>query len=157
MARSFGNWKMLAAAAFVVLFSGLACAQTEIVFDTAQMTLHTASGDHEITVEVAVTNEQRQRGLMYRTDLAPDHGMIFDLGVPRTASMWMANTLIPLDMIFIRADGSVAGFYEDAEPRSKRVIASREPVKYVLELKGGQAKAYGLKPGDTVTGPALKQ
>ena len=75
----------------------------------------------------------------------------------REPAMWMKNTLIPLDMVFIRTDGSVAGYYEKAEPGSKRVIASREPVKYVLELAGGQAQAYGLKPGDTVTGPALKQ
>ncbi|WP_180897434.1 DUF192 domain-containing protein [Martelella soudanensis] len=156
MTRSFGNWKMLAAA-FLLLFSGLALAQTEVAFDTSELTLHTATGDHEIVVELAETEQQRQRGLMYRTGLAPDHGMIFDLGQPRAASMWMANTLIPLDMVFIRADGSVAGFHEEAEPGSKRVIASREPVKYVLELAGGQAQAYGLKPGDTVTGPALKQ
>ena len=156
MRRTFGNWKMLAAA-FLLLFGGLAVAQTEITFETSQLTLHTATGDHEIVVELADTEQQRQRGLMYRTELAPDHGMIFDLGPPRTASMWMANTLIPLDMVFIRTDGSVAGFYEQAEPGSKRVIASREPVKYVLELAGGQAQAYGLKPGDTVTGPALKQ
>ena len=156
MRRTFGNWKMLAAA-FLLLFGGLAVAQTEITFETSQLTLHTATGDHEIVVELADTEQQRQRGLMYRTELAPDHGMIFDLGQPRTASMWMANTLIPLDMVFIRTDGTVAGFYEEAEPGSKRVIASREPVKYVLELAGGQAQAYGLKPGDTVTGPALKQ
>ncbi|MEO1985105.1 MAG: DUF192 domain-containing protein [Martelella sp.] len=156
MKRTFGNWKMLAAA-FLLLFGGLAVAQTEITFETSRLTLHTETGDHEIVVELADTEQQRQRGLMYRTELAPDHGMIFDLGQPRTASMWMANTLIPLDMVFIRTDGSVAGFYEQAEPGSKRVIASREPVKYVLELAGGQAQAYGLKPGDTVTGPALKQ
>ncbi|AQZ52402.1 DUF192 domain-containing protein [Martelella mediterranea] len=156
MKRTFGNWKMLAAA-FLLLFGGLAVAQTEITFETSRLTLHTATGDHEIVVELAETEQQRQRGLMYRTELAPDHGMIFDLGQPRTASMWMANTLIPLDMVFIRTDGSVAGYYEQAEPGSKRVIASREPVKYVLELAGGQAQAYGLKPGDTVTGPALKQ
>ncbi|MAU20584.1 MAG: hypothetical protein CMH13_08620 [Martelella sp.] len=145
------------AAAFLLLFGGLAVAQTEITFETSRLTLHTETGDHEIVVELADTEQQRQRGLMYRTELAPDHGMIFDLGQPRTASMWMANTLIPLDMVFIRTDGSVAGYYEKAEPGSKRVIASREPVKYVLELAGGQAQAYGLKPGDTVTGPALKQ
>ena len=156
MRRTFGNWKMLAAA-FLLLFGGLAVAQTEITFETSRLTLHTETGDHEIVVELADTEQQRQRGLMYRTELAPDHGMIFDLGQPRTASMWMANTLIPLDMVFIRTDGTVAGFYEEAEPGSKRVIASREPVKYVLELAGGQAQAYGLKPGDTVTGPALKQ
>ncbi|MCD1634558.1 DUF192 domain-containing protein [Martelella mediterranea] len=156
MKRTFGNWKMLAAA-FLLLFGGLAVAQTEITFETSRLTLHTETGDHEIVVELAETEQQRQRGLMYRTELAPDHGMIFDLGQPRTASMWMANTLIPLDMVFIRTDGTVAGFYEEAEPGSKRVIASREPVKYVLELAGGQAQAYGLKPGDTVTGPALKQ
>lgn len=156
MALSFGKWKILAAA-FVLLFSGFAVAQTEISFETAKLTLHTVTGDHLLTVELAETEPQRQRGLMYRTALKPDHGMIFDLGAPRPASMWMANTLIPLDMIFIRSDGSVAGFYENAEPGSKRVIASREPVKYVLELAGGQAQAYGIAPGDTVSGPALKQ
>lgn len=156
MTRFFGIRTMLAAA-FCLILGGLALAQSEITFDTSSLTLHTASGDHEIVVEMALTEPQRQRGLMYRTALEPDHGMIFDLGEPRQATMWMANTLIPLDMVFIRADGSVEGYYEGAEPGSKRVISSEEPVKYVLELAGGQVQAYDLKPGDTISGPALPQ
>ncbi|AJY47077.1 DUF192 domain-containing protein [Martelella endophytica] len=147
---------LIAAFAFLTL-TAAAGAQEPVHFPSSELTLHTASGDHDIVVEVAETPAQRQRGLMYRTELAEDHGMIFLFGTDKPVSMWMANTLIPLDMVFIRADGSVAGYHENAEPRSERIIASDEPVRYVLELGGGEAKAYDLKPGDMVTGPALSE
>ncbi|MBB4120767.1 DUF192 domain-containing protein [Martelella radicis] len=141
---------------FALLPAGAGLAQDQTVrFPVSELTLHTENGDYPIAVEVATSSPQRQRGLMFRTELARDHGMIFDFGVDRPASMWMANTLIPLDMVFIRADGTVSGYHENAVPGSKAVISSSEPVRYVLELGGGEAAAYGLKSGDRVTGPAL--
>ncbi|TNB46543.1 DUF192 domain-containing protein [Martelella lutilitoris] len=141
---------------FALLASGMVLAQSAAVrFPVSQLTLHTKTGDYPIVVEVAKDPLQRQRGLMFRTELARDHGMIFDLGVDRPASMWMANTLIPLDMVFISADGRVSGFHENAVPESKAIITSDEPVRYVLEIGGGEAATYGLRPGDRVSGPAL--
>ncbi|WP_319520329.1 DUF192 domain-containing protein [uncultured Martelella sp.] len=149
---------LFAAVFLLALFvsASLVTAQdNDIVFPTSELTLHTESGDYPLVVEVATSSPQRQRGLMYRTALERGHGMIFDFGQSRPASMWMANTLIPLDMVFIRADGTVSGFHEQAEPESKAIISSSEPVRYVLEIGGGEAEAYGLKPGDTVSGPAI--
>lgn len=141
--------------ALVIVATAASVSAAEIEFPVSSLTLNTESGSHPITVEVAKTPEQRQRGLMFRTELDADKGMIFDFGQTRPASMWMANTLIPLDMVFIRADGSVASIHANAEPESKAIISSKEPVLYVLELAGGQAAAYSLEAGDTVTGPAL--
>ena len=150
--------KRFAALFFVVfVLSGVAAAQEDVVFPVSTLTLNTETGAHEIAVEVATTPAERQRGLMYRTALAKDHGMIFNFGKTRTASMWMVNTLIPLDMVFIEADGTVAGYHENAEPGSKRIIVSSKPVRYVLELGGGEAATYHLQPGDRVSGPALGQ
>nr|WP_272210881.1 DUF192 domain-containing protein [Marinicella sp. W31]MDC2876798.1 DUF192 domain-containing protein [Marinicella sp. W31] len=143
---------------FLFLSAGVVAAQSdEIRFPVSELTLHTESGDYPLVVEVATSSAQRQHGLMYRTELAGGQGMIFDFAVPRPASMWMANTLIPLDMVFIRADGTVSDIYENAQPLSKRVISSSEAVRYVLEIGGEQAALYGLKPGDSVSGPALDE
>ena len=133
-----------------------ATAAEEIAFSTSEITLHTEHGDHELIVELARTDSERQRGLMYRTELDADTGMLFDFGTTRPASMWMANTLIPLDMVFISEDGVVSGIHQEAEPESKAIIRSDEPVRYVLEIGGGEAAKYGLKSGDVVTGPAMK-
>jgi uncharacterized protein len=101
-------------------------------------------------VEVARTPEQQEIGLMWRTSLAPDKGMIFIFQAPRQANFWMENTLIPLDMLFIRADGRIANIIENAMPLTRTLRASDGPVKAVLELAGGSAARLGLKPGDRV-------
>ncbi|QQM28809.1 DUF192 domain-containing protein [Martelella lutilitoris] len=157
MKRGLGNRALAVLIGLVaILAAGMASAEDDVVlFPVSQLTLHTETGDFPLVVEVARDPRQRQRGLMYRTELAADRGMIFDFGQTRPASMWMANTLIPLDMVFIRADGTVSGFHENAVPGSKAVISSSEPVRYVLEIGGGKAESYGLKPGDRVSGPAL--
>jgi uncharacterized protein len=120
------------------------------------VTIVTASGTHDYTVELALTAEQRAVGLMNRESMAEDHGMLFRFETVRPITMWMRNTLIPLDMIFIREDGTVAGFHENAEPLSESIIASPEPVKFVLELNGGKAAEIGLAPGDTVQHPFMQ-
>ena len=113
-------------------------------------TIETRSGPVEFTVEIAVTADERAKGLMYRTELAPDAGMLFDFAVPQPVYMWMKNTYIPLDMLFIRADGRIARIAADTTPLSTRTIESGEPVRGVLELPAGTAEARGIGVGDMV-------
>ena len=93
---------------------------------------------------------------MFRTGMAENDGMLFVYNKPQDLSMWMHNTYLPLDMVFMRADGTIARIEANAEPLSDRVIASGSPVKAVLELKAGTAQRLGLKAGDRVDSPALK-
>ena len=92
---------------------------------------------------------------MFRQRLPEDRGMLFDFGEPRPVSMWMKNTYIPLDMIFIRADGTIRRIAANTEPLSERTVPSSGAVRYVLEVIGGTAKKLGIEPGDKVSGPAL--
>jgi uncharacterized protein len=105
---------------------------------------------HRFTVEVAATPEQQTMGLMYRNKLGPDRGMIFPFDQPRDASFWMRNTLIPLDMIFVRADGSIANIEANTVPYSEEPVHSAGPVAAVLEIAGGRSAELGIKAGDTV-------
>lgn len=115
------------------------------------LTITTAEGkSHRFTVEVAATEAQQARGLMFRATLAPDAGMIFPMSPPRYASFWMKNTVIPLDMIFIRADGRIARIAAETTPFSLLPVDSGEPVAAVLELAGGRAAQLGLAEGDKV-------
>lgn len=118
--------------------------------ETTPLSIETQSGRHDFQVEMAVTPAERGRGLMYRQSMAPDAGMLFDFGVDDEASMWMQNTFIPLDMIFITADGTVHRIAADTTPFSTEIISSRGPVRAVLELNAGKAREIGLRAGDTV-------
>jgi len=109
-----------------------------------------AHASHRFRVSVATRPEDRQRGLMYVMDMRPDQGMLFELGEPRVASMWMKNTPLPLDMLFIRADGSISSIVRDTEPYSRTPIHSNEPVAAVLELLGGTCDRLGINVGDVV-------
>ncbi|WP_294215995.1 DUF192 domain-containing protein [uncultured Sphingomonas sp.] len=120
------------------------------------ITIASANGTHNFTVERAVTPAEQERGLMYRTDLKPDGGMLFwpyppEGGGPRQASFWMKNTPTPLDILFIRADGTIATIAENTVPFSETPVLSREPVAAVLELVGGRAADLGIAEGDKVT------
>jgi uncharacterized protein len=117
----------------------------------SELEIHTASAKSiAFKVEVAQTPEEQTRGLMFRESLAPNHGMIFPMDPPREASFWMRNTVIPLDMIFIRADGSIARIAAETVPYSLIPVSSGEPVAAVLEISGGQAAALGIAENDTV-------
>lgn len=130
--------------AFVVapLFSGPVLAGTAVVV--------TDSGTHEFQVELAETPDARAQGLMHRRSMAPDAGMLFDFKRSEQVHFWMKNTYISLDMVFIRADGTVARIEHAATPLSTDVVPSGEPVQFVLEVIAGTAKRIGLKPGDRV-------
>jgi len=113
----------------------------------------TASGTHTFTVEIAETPAQKERGLMFRRTLADDAGMLFPYTPPQEIAMWMRNTYISLDMVFIRADGTVHRIEKGTQPFSERVIASGGDVLAVLEIRAGIADRIGLKPGDRVVHP----
>ena len=114
------------------------------------LTIATEDGATMFTVEIADTDSLRERGLMFRQRLPEDRGMLFDFGQPRPVAMWMKNTYVPLDMVFIRADGTVAYVAENTVPKSLEAIGVREPMRAVLELAAGTAKRIGLRAGDTV-------
>ena len=115
------------------------------------LTVTTASGQrHPFRVEVAATSEQQRQGLMFRTEMGPDEGMIFPFAQTRMASFWMRNTVIPLDIIFIGPDRKVLNIAENAVPYSLDSRASIAPAMAVLELNGGRAAELGIGPGATV-------
>ncbi len=112
--------------------------------------IHTASGDHAFSVEVMRTDTERARGLMFRRFLPRDRGMLFDFKTEQPVMMWMKNTYLPLDMVFISHDGVVVNVAENTEPLSERIIPSGAPTYAVLEINAGVANSIGLKPGDRV-------
>jgi uncharacterized membrane protein (UPF0127 family) len=119
-------------------------------FAKSPLVIDTSAGPQHFTVDLALSPEQQQQGLMFRQSLAADAGMLFDFGATRPATFWMKNTLIPLDMLFIAADGHIADFHERAVPLSEAVIESKVPVRAVLELNGGSVARLGIHRGDLV-------
>jgi len=117
------------------------------------LTIHSTTGDHRFTVEVAATPGQQETGLMFRRSLAGDRGMIFPCDPPQDVAFWMKNTLIPLDMVFIRADGTIARIAANTVPESLEPVPSGEPVAAVLEIRGGRAAELGIREGDRVDCP----
>jgi len=138
------------ALAMVMLSAAVACsaADNHAVF-------HTAKGDFGFTIEIADTEAQRERGLMFRTTLAPDAGMLFDYHKEQQASFWMQNTLIPLDMIFIGSDGVVKTIHVNARPMDTTSIPSEVPIRFVMEIAGGRSLEIGLKVGDRFEQPRV--
>ncbi|WP_431521373.1 DUF192 domain-containing protein [Blastomonas fulva] len=114
------------------------------------LTIQSSGKTHRFTVEVAGTSQEQAQGLMFRTELAPDAGMIFPFPSLKPASFWMKNTVIPLDIIFVRADGSIESIAANTTPYSLDAVSSQGPVAAVLELAGGRAAQLGIKPGDIV-------
>jgi uncharacterized membrane protein (UPF0127 family) len=114
------------------------------------LVIDTAAGQVKFDVEVAGDWRSQEYGLMNRKYLAKNAGMIFDFHIPAMTSFWMKNTLIPLDMIFIRQDGTISSVAPDAVPMSLSSIPSTEPVRAVLEINGGEAAKLGIYPGQKV-------
>jgi uncharacterized protein len=147
---------MRAVLVFLIAFGLVSCDYAEKISGGQQMLpqapliIETENGPVRFTVEMAMTGPQKERGLMYRRTLAPDAGMFFDLGNERQIAFWMKNTIIPLDMLFIKANGTVARIAADTKPYSQDNIPSYEPVRAVLEIPGGRAAQLGLKAGDLV-------
>ena len=115
----------------------------------------TGAGAHTVMVEIADTPEERGVGLMHRTELAPDRGMLFDFRATRQVTMWMKNTLIPLDMFFAESDGRIVTIAERTTPLSEKRIRSGQPVRFVLEMAGGSAERLGIVTGDRLRHPVI--
>jgi uncharacterized protein len=133
--------------------AGPALAQSS---DLQKIEIATKSGTYPFTVEVVANDEDRARGLMFRKELPEGRGMLFDFKQEQDVAFWMKNTYLPLDMIFIRADGTIRRIAANTEPLSERTVPAGGPVRYVLEVIGGTARKLGIEPGDKVTGPPLR-
>lgn len=120
-----------------------------------KLVLHTAKGDFSFTVEVADDAAERAQGLMFRDHLSADAGMLFDYHTEQMAAFWMQNTLIPLDMIFIGADGIVKNIHVNARPLDTTSIPSGFPIRFVLEIPGGRSNEIGLAVGDKMDHPLV--
>jgi len=137
-----------------LVFSGVVqAAASQPALPVETITIYTKAGPHPFSVEVAADDESREKGLMYRMSMAPDGGMLFDFHTPQLVSFWMENTVLPLDMLFVRADGTIARIKENATPYSRENIPSGEPVEYVIELNGGRAAALGITEGGRIHVP----
>ena len=115
-----------------------------------QLCVKSKTRSHSFIVEVAKTSAQQAKGMMFRTELADDRGMLFPFTEVRMGSFWMKNTVIPLDIIFIRSDGVIENIVENTEPYSTIPVESTAPVAAVLELRGGLAAEMGIAAGDKV-------
>ncbi len=147
--RNLTSAAALIAACLVVV--ALNTAATAASFQTLEIV--TRTGVQVFSIEMATTEQEKETGLMYRKELADGKGMLFDFSPEQQISMWMKNTYIPLDMIFIRADGRILRIAENTEPLSTKIISSGGLAKGVLEVIAGTAKKYGIEPGDRVAHP----
>jgi uncharacterized membrane protein (UPF0127 family) len=145
--RNVRAWTALAAITTAFAFAGAQAASIQ------PLEIVTKSGVQVFSVEMATTEQEKETGLMYRKELADGKGMLFDFSPEQQVSMWMKNTFISLDMIFIRADGRILRIAENTEPQSTKIIPSGGLAKGVLEVIAGTAKKYGIEPGDRVAHP----
>lgn len=145
-------------AVIIVLLGGSAAAAESVSFGKSRIEVTAEGGKrHAFTVEMAVTPEQLSQGLMFRRDLPAGTGMLFDFGSPRQVSMWMKNTLIPLDMLFVDRGGLVIHVEQYAVPGSLEPRGPALPVLGVVEIPAGTARRLGLKPGDQVIHPMFER
>jgi uncharacterized membrane protein (UPF0127 family) len=134
----------------VALFALFIAAGPALALPVENITVDTAKGHTVFKVEIAADHASQEKGLMYRKKMAANAGMIFDFDQDVMTSFWMKNTILPLDIIFIRSDGVVSSVAANAVPMSETPIPSSEPVRAVLELNAGRAAQIGMKPGDKV-------
>jgi uncharacterized membrane protein (UPF0127 family) len=154
--RRSRGWSLLAIVMFVLGMSLLGTALLVRAEPNVELlSIETATGTHEFSVEVARSAPAQARGLMYRKWMPFDHGMLFVLSGEQSIRMWMKNTYLPLDMIFVAGCGQVVDIHEDAIPFSEGVIASESPAYAVLEVNAGTAAKIGLRRGDFVRHPAF--
>jgi uncharacterized membrane protein (UPF0127 family) len=117
------------------------------------LTIVTEEGSHEFMVDEAKTMAQQARGMMFRDSMGADTGMIFEFDEPKIATIWMKNTSIPLDILFVRSNGKILKIEHSHKPYTLRSASSEAVIAGVVELKGGESKARGIRPGDTIKHP----
>ena len=150
------HWSSVAASAAILLvLTALDVRAVDFETSPTPLVIETEKGPVQFTIELATTSEERSQGLMNREQMADDHGMLFDFGQTRPVMMWMKNTVLPLDMVFIAPDGEVLGVAADAVPFSESIISSPGPVRYVLEINAGIAAEKKIAAGDKVVHPAV--
>lgn len=140
-----------------VLVAPVALAESAIGVASDRVVLDVGGVQHEFTAEIADDPIERGRGLMFREEMASDHGMLFDFGREQRVAFWMENTPLSLDMIFVREDGEIVRIERDAVPFSREMIPSGEPVRFVFEVVAGTSDRIGLKPGDRLRHPRVTQ
>ncbi len=142
-------FRLLAMAVLIIGFTAPSVAQT-----LTPVSITIKGGQvRTFQIEIADTPEAREKGLMFRESMPLDQGMLFVFDREAPVAFWMKNTLIPLDMLFIRADGTIINIYPMARPHDETPIPARAPVRYVLEINGGVAAMLGIRAGDKVTLP----
>jgi uncharacterized membrane protein (UPF0127 family) len=151
--RRLSLWAL---AAFLIVTTG-AWQGPARAAEVQSLEIVTKSGVKMFSVEIAKTEKERETGLMYRKELADGRGMLFDFTPEQMVSMWMKNTFISLDMIFVGSDGRVTRIAENTEPQSLAIISSGAPAKGVIEVIAGTARKYGIAQGDQVVHPLFKQ
>lgn len=129
------------------------CADESDALPVETITIDTHHGPQRFSVEIAADARSQERGLMYRREMDPNAGMIFVLDRPQFITFWMKNTYIPLDMLFVRPDGTISTIEPNAVPMSEDPIPSAEPVSAVIEINGGRAHDLDIRPGDRVHAP----
>jgi uncharacterized membrane protein (UPF0127 family) len=132
-----------------------ACAEKAPNFAKGKATIMAGDIRHEFTIEIAQTPEQLQHGLMFRRSMPANHGMLFLFPKPQPISMWMKNTYIPLDMLFLNEKGVIVDIHENAVPESLAIIAAKKPAQMVLEVNAGTVARLGLSIGQTLTYESL--
>ncbi len=138
---------------FGFALSGQAKAQQPQSLPESPLIVETDQGLHHFTVQLANTDSERSIGLMYRREMATDHGMLFDMGTAQQAHFWMKNTYLPLDIIFIRTDGRISNIEQGVPMQLSPPVLSKGRILGVLELNAGTAVSLGIGPGDIVRHP----
>lgn len=133
--------------------TGVARAKTAFTVAEQELSIQTDSGAVSFKLELAVTPDQTARGLMFRRSMPKQQGMLFFFGEERLVQMWMKNTYIPLDMVFLNSAGRIVHVHKGAVPHSLDVISSQVPARFVLEVNAGEAQQFGLKPGQQASHP----
>ena len=142
--------KRLTIVGALVVFALSECAIASPALPVTTVTIDTCGGQRAFKAELASDPQSQQQGLMYRQQMSPNAGMLFDFHTSTMLSFWMKNTILPLDMLFIRDDGTISTIAANAVPLSTARIDSAEPVRAVLEINGGRAKELGIRAGDRV-------
>ena len=154
--RTFGFAAVLGLAGFFATWQSLGQGQKLQTFEKNRLAIKSKTGRHEFLVEIARRPKQQAQGLMFRRKMAADAGMLFLYRYAEPASMWMKNTFIPLDMLYIDGTGGVVGFHQRAVPQSLEVITSKQPVRAVLEVNAGTVARLQIAVGDKVFHPAFQ-